>query len=57
MPDWVKHNLDVWLTGAGITSGRVFRRVNRAGRAWGESMTEKVDGVMSKNSIHLNGRG
>jgi hypothetical protein len=22
--------------------GRVFRRVNRAGRVWGESMTEKV---------------
>ena len=42
MPDWVKQNLDVWLTGAGITSGRLFRRVNRAGRAWGESMTEKV---------------
>jgi integrase len=42
MPDWVKQNLDVWLTGAGINSGRLFRRVNRAGRVWGESMTEKV---------------
>lgn len=42
MPDWVKQVLDVWLTGAGITSGRLFRRVNRAGRVWGESMTEKV---------------
>jgi site-specific recombinase XerD len=42
MPDWVKQILDVWLTGAGITSGRLFRRVNRAGRVWGESMTEKV---------------
>jgi integrase len=42
MPDWVKQMLDVWLTGAGITSGRLFRRVNRAGRVWGESMTEKV---------------
>ena len=28
--------------GTGITSGRLFRRVNRAGRIWGESMTEKV---------------
>ncbi len=35
-------NLDAWLTGAGITSGRLFRRVNRAGRVWGESITEKV---------------
>jgi hypothetical protein len=42
MPDWVKQVLDVWLTGVGITSGRLFRRVNRAGRVWGESMTEKV---------------
>jgi len=42
MPDWVKEVLDVWLTHAGITSGRLFRRVNRAGRVWGERMTEKV---------------
>jgi site-specific recombinase XerD len=42
MPDWVKAVLDVWLKGAEITSGRLFRRVNRAGRVWGESMTEKV---------------
>src|SRR6266853_252575 len=31
MPDWVKAVLDVWLKNAGITSGRVFRCVNRAG--------------------------
>ena len=42
MPDWVKAILDVWIKDAGLSSGRVFRRVNRAGRVWGESMTEKV---------------
>jgi site-specific recombinase XerD len=42
MPDWVKAILDVWVKDAGLTSGKVFRRVNRAGRVWGESMTEKV---------------
>src|SRR5216684_2990795 len=42
MPGWVKAILDVWINDAGLTSGRVFRRVNRAGRVWGESMTEKV---------------
>jgi len=42
MPDWVKEALDVWLKGAGITSGKLFRRVNRAGRVWGESKTEMV---------------
>ena len=42
MPDWVKAVLDDWLKGAGITSGMVFRCVNRAGRMWGERITEKV---------------
>ena len=42
MPDWVRAVLDVWLNGAGLTSGKLFHRVNRAGRVWGESMTEKV---------------
>ncbi|HTD45454.1 MAG TPA: site-specific integrase [Bryobacteraceae bacterium] len=42
MPHWVKAILDVWIKDAGLTSGRVFRRVNRAGRVWGESVTEKV---------------
>ena len=41
MPDWVKAVLDAWLK-ARITSGRLFRCVNRAGRVWGESITEKV---------------
>ena len=42
MPDWVKKVIDEWLFAAGITSGRLFRRVNKAGRTWGEVMTEKV---------------
>jgi site-specific recombinase XerD len=42
MPDWVKQVLDDWLKAASLTSGRVFRRVNRAGRVWGDGMTEKV---------------
>ena len=42
MPDWVKAVLDVWLKDAGITSGRLFRCVNRAGHIWGERITEKV---------------
>ena len=35
IPDWVKVLLDVWIKDAGLTSGRVFRRVNKAGRVWG----------------------
>ena len=42
MPEWVNKLLDEWLSAAGITSGRLFRRVNKAGRTWGDSITEKV---------------
>jgi site-specific recombinase XerD len=34
MPDWVKEHLDEWLRAAGITSGKIFRRVTRAGTTW-----------------------
>lgn len=42
VPDWVKRTLDIWLTAAGVTSGRIFRCVCRAGTAWSNGMTEKV---------------
>jgi site-specific recombinase XerD len=42
VPDWVKSELDEWLAAAAIVQGRLFRRVNKAGRAWGESLTEKA---------------
>jgi site-specific recombinase XerD len=40
MPAWVKHVLDQWLRAANITSGKLFRRVHKLGKAWGESLTE-----------------
>lgn len=42
MPDWVKHTVDLWLSLAEITHGRVFRCVCRRGRVWGAKITEKV---------------
>jgi site-specific recombinase XerD len=42
VPDWVERSIDEWLTPAGVTSGRLFRRVCRAGRVWGDGITEKV---------------
>jgi site-specific recombinase XerD len=42
VPDWVKRTIDDWLTAAGVTNGRVFRRVCRSGTVWGEGITEKV---------------
>jgi integrase len=38
----VKTAVDAWTTAAGITDGRVFRSINKAGRIWGDGMTPKV---------------
>ena len=42
IPSWVKAAIDVWTTHAGITEGRVFRAINKAGKVWGDGMTPKV---------------
>ena len=42
VPDWVKQTIDDWLAAARVTTGRMFRCVCRAGKAWGEGMTERV---------------
>jgi site-specific recombinase XerD len=42
MPDWVKALLDEWLQAANLTAGRLFRRVNKNGKAWGDGLTEKA---------------
>jgi hypothetical protein len=41
MPGWVKAVLDEWLQAANLTAGRLFRRINKNGKAWGEGLTEK----------------
>ena len=35
IPDWVKAAIDAWMTAAGITTGTLFRSINKAGRIWG----------------------
>ena len=42
MPTWVKVAIDAWTCAAGITDGFVFRPVNRAGKAQGVGLSEKV---------------
>ena len=42
VPDWVKQTVDGWLMAAGIVSGRMFRCVCQAGKAWGKGITERV---------------
>jgi site-specific recombinase XerD len=41
VPTRVKNVLNQWLQAANITSGRLFRRVHKMGKTWGERLTEK----------------
>jgi integrase len=42
MPVWVKVAIDAWTALAGVTSGCVFRPVNRGDQTIGERLSEKV---------------
>jgi len=42
MPGWVKDVVDQWIQAANITSGKLFRRVHKMGKPWGERLTEKA---------------
>ena len=42
IPLWVKRAEDSWTAAAQITTGRVFRSINKADRIWGDGMTPKV---------------
>ena len=42
LPDWMKTMMDEWLAAAAISAGRVFRCVCRAGKHWGDGVTERL---------------
>ena len=42
VPDWVKAGIDAWMSAAGITTGKLFRSINKAGRIWGTGFSPKV---------------
>jgi site-specific recombinase XerD len=42
VPDWVRIELDDWLAATTIDRGKLFRRVNKVGRTWGDGMTVKA---------------
>ena len=42
MPSWTKHAIDAWMAGSGISSGLVFRSIDKAGRVIGKSMTART---------------
>jgi site-specific recombinase XerD len=55
VPDWVRQELDNWLTAAAIDRGRLFRRVNKVGKIWGEGITEKAVWHIVKQSARTVG--
>ncbi len=42
VPEWVRNQVNDWLVAAAINRGRLFRRVNKVGKAWGEGRTVKA---------------
>jgi site-specific recombinase XerD len=42
VPEWVKTAIDLWVSSAGISTGRLFRCVCRAGKVWGNGVSERV---------------
>jgi site-specific recombinase XerD len=42
VPNWVKQATDDWLMAAGVSQGKLFRRVSWKGSVCGTEMTEKV---------------
>ena len=55
VPDWVRSELDDRLGAAAIDRGRLFRRVNKVGKAWGEGLTEKAVWDIVKESARTVG--
>ena len=41
MPAWSKSVIDAWVSAAGISSGRIFRPINKGDRISGSSMTPR----------------
>jgi integrase len=46
----VRSALEQWLIAAAIDRGKLFRRVNKVGRTWGDHMTEKAVWHIVKDS-------
>jgi hypothetical protein len=53
VPDWVYSATSDWMVAAGIQTGKLFRKVNSAGKPWGEGVTESSFGMSSKNSQNV----
>jgi site-specific recombinase XerD len=50
IPNWVREQLEEWIMAAGITEGKIFRKVDRIGRTWGEGLSVKAVWHIVKDS-------
>lgn len=55
IPVWVKEAIDGWSLASGITDGRIFRSINKAGKIWGDGMTTKVIWEIGKQAARAAG--
>src|ERR1700691_5349231 len=49
IPEWVIVELNEWLKAAQIDRGRIFRKITKVSKIWGDSMTEKAVWHVVKN--------
>src|SRR3989442_10832890 len=42
IPQWAKDALDLWISAARITQGKIFRAVSKTGKVWGEGLLQNV---------------
>jgi site-specific recombinase XerD len=58
VPAWVKATVDAWAGAAELETGRLFRCVCRAGKCWGDGVTERlVWHVVKQYAAELGFRG
>lgn len=50
IPDWVREQLEDWIMSAGIREGKIFRKVDRLDRIWGEELSVKAVWHIVKDS-------
>ena len=50
IPDWIRKELDNWLTAAGIERGKIFRRVSKMGKPFPEPLSAKAVWHIVKDS-------
>jgi hypothetical protein len=54
VPEWVKATIDLWVAAAGISAGRLFRCVCRAGKHWGDDINRTSSLARRDNSMRGN---